>query len=623
MRRPPIVVVLLVLPTLLSSCEPSANQNSEFVPVASDQETIVMARVFPQPGQLALFVADADGSNERPLVDASVADYNPVWAPDGNTIVFTSERDGSADLYRVRADGSELQRLTDDPAYDDQGAFSPDGEQLVFSTTRVDGTTDLWILELVTLQSHPLTAGSGGDFRPAWSPDGQWIAFSSDRLSDLPFAYGRWEHLQLVDLYLIRPDGSELRQITEHGEFCGSPKWTADSGQIIAYCMTAQQTMDSRRAVPELGEDTQLVAIDVVSGSVTELAAGPGVKFNPAPLDNAVLAYILRDADEAGIYYSNGTRGPSGSIGTASWSADRTQVVYHRRVPFEREPWVETWSPNSQYRLVLTSALPAFSPAGDRYTYLGRAAGTTPGSRPRGASVMVADIGGTNARTVYQDQTRNILGPQWLADGEKIAFGIGSFDAFFNGFHGLFLEPEDRAEGGAQIAMVNADGSDYVELTSGSNNSGFPSMSPDGKFMVYRTFGPEGDGLRIMDIETGQVRVLSAGYDNFPFWSPRGDVIMFSRQVEGDYEIYTVRPDGTDERRLTHSLGNDAHMGWSPDGEYIVFASTRMGYKDEITYTDAPQPYGEIFVMRWDGSDVVQLTDNQWEEGTPAWQPKQ
>ena len=95
---------------------------------------------------------------------------------------------------------------------------------------------------------------------------------------------------------------------------------------------------------------------------------------------------------------------------------------------------------------------------------------------------------------------------------------------------------------------------------------------------------------------------------------------MFSRIDEGDYEIYTIKPDGTGLRRLTHSPGNDAHQGWSPDGERIVFASARMGFKDEVTYTDAPQPYGELFVMRYDGSDVQQLTDNQWEDGTPAWQ---
>lgn len=96
---------------------------------------------------------------------------------------------------------------------------------------------------------------------------------------------------------------------------------------------------------------------------------------------------------------------------------------------------------------------------------------------------------------------------------------------------------------------------------------------------------------------------------------------MFSRLEKGDYEIFTVKPDGTGVKRLTHARGNDAHQGWSPDGEYIVFASTRMGYKDEMTYTDAPQPYGEVFVMRYDGTGVEQLTDNQWEEGTPAWQP--
>jgi Tol biopolymer transport system component len=124
-----------------------------------------------------------------------------------------------------------------------------------------------------------------------------------------------------------------------------------------------------------------------------------------------------------------------------------------------------------------------------------------------------------------------------------------------------------------------------------------------------------------MEIATGAVKTLTSGYDNFPLWSPRGDLIMFSRFSEGDYEIATIKPDGTGIKRLSHARGNDAHQGWSPDGEHIVFASSRMGFKDEMTYTDAPQPYGELFVMRADGTEVQQLTDNQWEDGTPAWQP--
>lgn len=582
---------------------------------APQPEKIVFARVFPQPGQIGLFMAAADGSNEHPLVTPADMDYDAVWAPDGASIVFTSERNGSADLYRVKPDGTGLERLTDSPAYDDQAAFSPDGKQLVFVSTRAGGTADLWTMDLQTRRTKALTSGPGGDFRPSWSPDGQWIAFSSDQTSDLPFARGRWEHLQLVDLYIVHPDGSNVKRLTPHGDFCGSPKWTADSRSVVAYCMTAEQTLDNRRAVPEHPEDTRIVSVDINSGGMTELPAGRGVKFNPSILRGDILAYIRRDGDERGIHYSNGRRGPSGEIRTAAWSPDGTQVVFHKRVAFERKPWVRTWSRHPQYELTLTSGGPSFSPAGDRFAFVG------PAVNAKGAGVAVASVGSETSHVVYRDPTRNVLGPQWSPNGDRIIFGIGVFDAFFNGFHGLFLKPEDRAEGGAQVAMVNPDGSGFRQLTSGPNNNGFPSMSPDGRRFVYRTFGPDGDGLRIVDIETKQVTAIASGYDNFPLWSPRGDLIMFSRQAEGDYEIYTIKPDGTGLRRLTHSRGNDAHMAWSPDGEHIVFASTRMGFKDEVPYTDAPQPYGDIFVMRANGSDVQQLTDNQWEEGTPAWQP--
>ena len=582
---------------------------------AAQPQKIVFARVFPQPGQIGLFLAAADGRDERPLVSPADADYDATWAPDGASIVFTSERNGSADLYVVKPDGTGLVRLTDSPAYDDQAAFAPDGKQLVFVSTRGGGTADLWTMDLPTRKTKALTSGPGGDFRPSWSPDGRWIAFASDRTSTLPFAHGRWEHLQLVDLYIIHPDGSGLKRLTPHGDFCGSPKWTADSRRLVAYCMTAEQTLDNRRAVPEHPEDTRIISVEIETGRVSQLPAGPGVKFNPSILSGDVLAYIRRDGNERGIHYSNGQRGPAGEIRTAAWSPDGTRVVFHKRLTFQRKPWVKTWSRNLQYELTLTNGGPAFNPTGDRFAFVGQA------EKARGAGVMVANVGGETSQVVYRDPERNVLGPQWSPNGDRIIFGIGVFNAFFNGFHGLFLKSEDRVEGGAQVAIVNTDGSGFRELTTGPNNNAFPSMSPDGRRFVYRTFGPEGDGLRIMDIETRRVTSIAGGYDNFPLWSPRGDLIMFSRQAQDDYEIYTIRPDGTGLKRLTHARGNDAHMTWSPDGEHILFASTRMGFKDEVTYTDAPQPYGEIFVMRADGSRVEQLTDNQWEEGTPGWQP--
>src|SRR5262245_20349890 len=583
---------------------------------APQTQKLAITRVFPQPGQIGLFLASADGTNERPLLAPSGLDYNATWTPDGSTIVFTSERDGSADLYRIKIDGSSLEQLTDNPAYDDQAAFSPDGQQLVFVTTRVDGSADLWIMDLRTRRAKALTSGPGGDFRPAWSPDGQWIAFSSDRASNLPFAHGRWEHLQLADLYIVHPDGSGLKRLGDHGGFCGSPKWTADSRRLIAYCMTAEQTLDNRRATPEHPEDTRIVAIDIASGAVSDMPSGPGVKFNPSLLANGTLGYIRRDGDEQGIFYANGQRGPKGAIRTAAWSPDGAQLVFHKRVTFQRKPWVKTFSKNPDYELTLTSGGPSFSPAGDRFAFVG-----APDAKARGAGLGVAEAGSDTSKIVYSDPSRNILGPQWFPAGDRLIFGIGIFNAFFNGFHGQFFKPEDRIEGGAQIATVNPDGTGFEELTTGPNNNGFPSVAPDGKRFVYRSFGPEGEGLRIMDIATRNVTTLVNGYDNFPLWSPRGEIIMFSRQADGDYEIWTIKPDGTGAKQLTHSHGNDAHMAWSPDGKHIAFASTRMGFKDEVVYTDAPQPYGEIFVMKFDGTNLQQLTDNQWEEGTPAWQP--
>ena len=79
------------------------------------------------------------------------------------------------------------------------------------------------------------------------------------------------------------------------------------------------------------------------------------------------------------------------------------------------------------------------------------------------------------------------------------------------------------------MAIVKQTGPASEELTSGSDNSAFPSFAPDGKHFVYRTFSKDGYGLRVMNLDTRAVRTLTAAYDNFPLWSPRGDLIMFSR----------------------------------------------------------------------------------------------
>ena len=90
-----------------------------------------------------------------------------------------------------------------------------------------------------------------------------------------------------------------------------------------------------------------------------------------------------------------------------------------------------------------------------------------------------------------------IIAPQWSADGKQIVMGVGRFPSFLD-FTAGNKKPVDAVNGGAQVAMLNDDGSGFKMLTSGANNNAFPSFAPDGKRIVYRTLGPEGQGLRIM-----------------------------------------------------------------------------------------------------------------------------
>jgi len=560
-----------------------------------------------------LFVSNADGTAERPLLDSDSLDYNPVWSPDGQWIVFTSERNSSADLYRVKPDGTGLQRLTNSAAFDDQADFSPDGQKLAFVSTRADGTADLWIRDLSTNRETPLTSGLGGDFRPAWSPDGTWIAFSSDRGTKVMRDGGGqwWVRLQLADIYIIHPDGSALKRLTNNGNFCGGPRWTRDGSHVIGYCLSGEETFAYRSASDATDEslramgrqplrgNTTLVSIDVATLDQTTITAPPGIKFFPAVLNNGEIAYVTKDGDNRGISYNaTGRKGPLGLVRSPSWSPDGTRVVYHKLLNLKVPSWQKAWSRSPSYDLVKTDALPTFDPSGKRLI------ATSDNNK-----LVQIETGRNVAQTVFYQEGKLAQSPDWSPQGDAILFGLGQY--FRN-----------RAQG-AQVAMIRPDGSGLREITSGANNNGFPSYAPDGKRFVYRTFGPEGQGLRIMNLEDGQVTKLTEDYDNFPRWSPRGDVIMFVRRVDDSFVIFTIGTDGKRLKRLTDPGTDDSHGTWSPDGEWITFASARMGFKDEALNTDSPQPYGEIFVMRYDGTRVQQLTDNQWEEGTPAWLPLQ
>jgi TolB protein len=574
------------------------------------------------PRNQQLFVADGDGRNARPLVPHDSFDANASFSPDGGWVVFTSTRAGSADLFRVRLDGSRLERLTDSPSFDDQAAFSPDGAAIAFVSSR-SGQADIWVLELETRRFINITNHPEGDFRPAWSPDGRWVAFSSDR--DSPRAVRQapgglaFVAQQSTDIYVARPDGGGVRRVTHGNGVAGTPSWSRDGLSILFYEADLKQQLHRG-----LGT-TQIVSVAVATGERRVLTSGAGIKLFPQSLDNGRLGYVARRTEDQSyaqnssgivsqqgrIVFTSGAEGASGAFDSPHWSIDGNRMVFHR-ADDPKPVGVQNWhSADSRFGLVRVGlSFPSYSPDGARI------AGSENGLQAKRLFVATAD--GAERRIVYelkgpgpcqQNTCPTVNRPVWSPKGDYIAFSVGAHMG---------------APGPTHLAMIRPDGRGLTMLTSGDRRDGLPSWSPDGKRLVFRAVTGARTGLSIIDIEVGAITALSTGsdYDTFPSWSPRGDLISFTSKRDDDYEIYVIRPDGSGLRRLTHTRGNDAHPEWSPDGEWIVFSTSRHGFKDEFALSlGSPQPYGEICVMRPDGSDVRVLTDNAWEEGAASWIP--
>jgi Tol biopolymer transport system component/mannose-6-phosphate isomerase-like protein (cupin superfamily) len=574
---------------------------SAITPVLSAKEKILVHRIGPSDSKL--FIAKTEGSDERPLLPSSGLDYNASFSADGKWIIFTSERGGSADIYRVHPDGSSLERLTDDPAYDDQAALSPDGKQLAFVSSRGTGSADIWVLDLQSKKARNLTHAPGS-FRPCWSPDGRWIAFSSDRNTPVRrLDADRFAQVHAVSIFVMRADGTDVRRLTAAGKFAGSPKWSSDGKRVVFYEMEIHDTYNAMRPGFGIPVDSQIVSVDVATGARQEHTSGPGLKISPQFLSENRIGYVMKAGSRMGLAFTTGDQGASGKMRNASWSRDGKWVVYQK--------WSYDWPQNRrlfsidpEFDLADSAPFPAYSHDGMKLavTNLGTGFVAMP-------SVSVMDADGTNRKLIFPGEEGVLaLAPQWSPKDDWIAFG-----------RGLYFPPRGRP---ARVMLMRPDGSELHELTKTEGNSGFPSWSPDGKRIVYRFWSGSEYGLRIINLDDGSTTQLTSGFDNFPGWSPKGDLIEFTRFSEGDFDIYTVRPDGTGLKRLTRSPGNDAHAIWSPDGKHLLFSSARFGFKDEAPlYDDIPQPYAELFVMNADGSGQRPLTDNQWEDGTPAWAP--
>lgn len=146
-------------------------------------------------------------------------DCYPSFSPDGQQIVYMSERDGNRDLFIANLDGVDQLRLTYEEAYDYEPNWSPQGDKITFVSRR-DGNSEIYVMDIDGENVVRLTEDPKLDWRPVFSPDGEWIVFESWRTGN-------------GDIYLMRADGSDLQRLTTSAAEDGNPTWSPDGRYIV------------------------------------------------------------------------------------------------------------------------------------------------------------------------------------------------------------------------------------------------------------------------------------------------------------------------------------------------------------------------------------------------------
>lgn len=216
----------------------STHAAGDACPPPADRSQGYVWAVYPE---YEIWSSKPDGSDLQRLTENHAYDAETTVCPKDGSLVFTSDRDGDLELYRMDADGKNVKRLTNAPGYDGGAYFSPDCTQIVWRASRPEGAEladykrllarglvrpgklEIWLARADGSEARQLTYLDAASFAPSFFPDGKRIIFSSN--------YGDPAGREF-DLWAISTDGTGLERITDSPGFDGFPMFSPDGTRL-------------------------------------------------------------------------------------------------------------------------------------------------------------------------------------------------------------------------------------------------------------------------------------------------------------------------------------------------------------------------------------------------------
>jgi TolB protein len=174
-----------------------------------------IAVTLTQAGREQLYLVDRRGGIIRQLTNNWGINVSPSYSPQGDRMAFVSDRSGSTQVYIKNLSSGEEERVTLEGKRSVDPAWSPRGDRIAFSGSVNGSGLEIFTMRPDGTDRQQLTYTGGLNLSPAWSPDGSMIAFTSDRLGEL-------------SIFVMNANGANQRHLTTLKGVQESPSWSAN-----------------------------------------------------------------------------------------------------------------------------------------------------------------------------------------------------------------------------------------------------------------------------------------------------------------------------------------------------------------------------------------------------------